>query len=426
MANIVIDNENPTAKEILDKIINAQALNDLTIDNYWVSGHPCAGIFSDGESVSDTFPKEGVILGSGLPNGAAGPDTTDSESYDFGEPGDSDLNALLANADSSTCNSETSERRRILVEGGIESFDACVFEIEFTIESTKQLAFTYSFGSEEYIEYVCSSYNDVFGLFVDGENIALLPNGTPVTINNVNQNTNTNFFKQNPNGSTGIEADGFTNTLTATKTVEAGSHALKFAVGDVSDHVYDSWVFLGQNTFQVAEPPLLVDEALIQIKQGLQQAPQSSILSDAYFTASGGTDLPQIVLVKTFTYLTFKYSSNIDLISKFYDEDDVLVATVKLPATGDYDNQGCTDFCELTAFQTAISGSAKSFTIESEPTASGRKLQSVPTQLSFVIGEIEAVFNSVTTGDSGGKKNIGRKHDDVKKNYRYWLIPYLH
>jgi hypothetical protein len=62
------------------------------------------------------------------------------------------------------------------------------------------LKFRYAFGSEEYMEFANSSFNDVFGFFISGpnpsggsytnQNIALIPGtATPVTINNVNGGT---------------------------------------------------------------------------------------------------------------------------------------------------------------------------------------------------------------------------------------------
>ena len=76
--------------------------------------------------------------------------------------------------------------------------DAAVLEFDF-IPTGDSLSFNYSFGSDEYNEYVCGSVNDAFGFFLSGPgingaysnnaiNLAIIPetDGTPVTINSVN------------------------------------------------------------------------------------------------------------------------------------------------------------------------------------------------------------------------------------------------
>ena len=82
--------------------------------------------------------------------------------------------------------------------------------------NTPQVTFQYLFGPDEYYEYVDSAFNDAFAFFLNGENIALLPDGTDVAINSVNPNKNSELYFENdvsePSGMQyiEIEADGFT------------------------------------------------------------------------------------------------------------------------------------------------------------------------------------------------------------------------
>ena len=50
-------------------------------------------------------------------------------------------------------------------------YDGAVLEFDF-IPTSDTLKFRYVFASEEYPEYVCSNFNDVFGFFISGPNPA--------------------------------------------------------------------------------------------------------------------------------------------------------------------------------------------------------------------------------------------------------------
>lgn len=134
------------------------------------------------------------------------------------------------------------------------TFDAAV--IQFDLVSTDpDLNFVYVFGSEEYPEYVGSSFNDVFGFFVSGpgisgtQNIALIPGTTtPVAINNINSSTNPSFYIDNEADTIANEIayDGFTVPLTATVNVVPGeTYHVRLSIADVGDSIFDSGVFIG-------------------------------------------------------------------------------------------------------------------------------------------------------------------------------------
>jgi hypothetical protein len=96
-----------------------------------------------------------------------------------GTPGDVDLDAILATYPTPT-----------------SSEDACVLEFDIQVNGDS-LNFNYVFGSEEYPNYTCSQFTDIFAFLISGpnplggnyakQNIALIP-GTnlPVSINTVN------------------------------------------------------------------------------------------------------------------------------------------------------------------------------------------------------------------------------------------------
>jgi hypothetical protein len=134
--------------------------------------------------------------------------------------------------------------------------------LAFTLDSDS-LFFNYVFGSEEYNEYVGSSYNDFFQLLLNGPgftnvNLAQVPGGGgPVTINNVNNGSNSAFYNDNSGGAYPFELDGFTDVLTASATglTPGANYTLSFIIGDAGDTNYDSAVFVQGGTIGTIQTP---------------------------------------------------------------------------------------------------------------------------------------------------------------------------
>ncbi|MEA3443224.1 MAG: choice-of-anchor L domain-containing protein [Bacteroidota bacterium] len=190
----------------------------------------------------------GVVMTSGLATNAAGPNNSSSVSYNSSGPSDPNLNALIPQSTN----------------------DACVLEFDF-IPADNVMAFHYMFGSDEYLEWVNSSFNDVFAFFLTGPNpntaapaysnlnIALVPGTpTPVSINNVNNVANSAYYYNNGTGSTpsneACQYDGYTVPLWAHKAViPCETYHIKLAVADAGDSALDSGVFLEEGSFLSGE-----------------------------------------------------------------------------------------------------------------------------------------------------------------------------
>ena len=125
--------------------------------------------------------------------------------------------------------------------------------LKFDFTSTSgNVFFNYVFASEEYNEYVGSSYNDLFEMKLNGVNIALLPNGGGVvSINNVNNGKNAAFYRDNKAGGAGINTqyDGLTTVLNAKATGLVGVNTFEFLIKDLGDSSLDSGVFIEGGTF---------------------------------------------------------------------------------------------------------------------------------------------------------------------------------
>ncbi len=154
---------------------------------------------------------------------------------------------------------------------GGTTYNAATLEFDF-VPYSDTVRFRYVFGSEEYPEYAppnSSTFNDVFGFYISGpgfptpENIAKLPSGAIVSINNVNAITNAAFFNGNGDGTTApqnssdfyIQYDGFTDVLEAVARVQCGqTYHLVLAIADVEDPIYDSGIFLEANSLSSKTP----------------------------------------------------------------------------------------------------------------------------------------------------------------------------
>jgi gliding motility-associated-like protein len=155
--------------------------------------------------------------------------------------------------------------------------NVAVYTITF-IPNSDTLRFRYSFASEEYPEYACTSFNDVFGFFIQGPgypvftNIAKVP-GTnlPVSINNVHPSNpaappcpplNVQYYNDNLGSTNQPVYDGFTDVFTALAVVTpCQSYTIKLAIADVADGAFDSGVFLEAKSFGTGS--LLVNAATV-------------------------------------------------------------------------------------------------------------------------------------------------------------------
>jgi gliding motility-associated-like protein len=224
----------------------------------------------------------------------------------------------------------------LTVLAGVNTYDRCILEFDFTANGDS-IFFQYVFGSEEYPQFNCSNYNDVFGFFISGpgyaipKNIALVP-GTniPVAINSVNSGviypggalpncTNmgpgspfVNLYTNNAGG-TSVTYEGFTHLFTAQAAIQpCSTYHLKLAIADGFDHILDSGVFLKAGSLKSNNVKLSVktdslqggvpyvfegcDTAILKIHRQIFQAVVNIDTVQLLIsgTATNGTDYPII------------------------------------------------------------------------------------------------------------------------------------
>ncbi len=239
-------------------LVNALVGPGVTVTNIHYSGaNNAAGTFSGGTGIIGFA--NGIILSSGCVSNVVAVDglnNSSSTTCDNNEPGDPDLDLLIP---------------------GYTTFDRSVLEFDFQCDNIQVISFQYVFSSEEYNEYANTAFNDVFGFFVNGVNVALLPdNVTPVSINNVNCGNpvwdptphNCGYFINNscqgPPGFPDVpfpctmprltEMDGMTVVLNVFVSVNPGVNHIKLAVADAGDPVLDSNVFIRTQSFTCTPP----------------------------------------------------------------------------------------------------------------------------------------------------------------------------
>ncbi len=166
-----------------------------------------------------------------------------------------------------------------LLSPSAQKHDATAIEFDF-IPFYDTIRIKYVFGSEEYPEYACSSYNDIFAFFLSSvnptpgnynyQNIAKVPETNyAVSINCVNNGPGapggealcippgssapySKYYVDNENNTKSkIVFDGFTVILTAYAVViPCQTYHMKIAIQEVGDNgFYDSGVFLKAGSF---------------------------------------------------------------------------------------------------------------------------------------------------------------------------------
>ncbi len=241
--DVLVTQDLSTGLTLQDVIAALVGTSSINISNISFNGSDSAlGTFSGGTGIIGF--EQGIILSSGLVQNVIGPNTADGDGHAHGLPGDADLDSLIP---------------------GFETEDACILEFDFECAAVNQIGFEYVFASEEYNEYVNNDFNDVFGFFVNGKNVALLPDGqTVVSINNVNGGnplgdsaSNPQYFINNdecqfstvPSCPLNTEMDGLTVVLVARAKIQPGVNHIKLAIADAGDGILDSDVFIKGQSF---------------------------------------------------------------------------------------------------------------------------------------------------------------------------------
>ena len=165
--------------------------------------------------------------------------------------------------------------------------------LEFDFVATGDtISFNYVFGSDEYLTFVNTTYNDIFAFLLAGPGIvgpydspaafpmeqSTLPEfrdadpPLPITISSVNNVSYEEYYTNNPSN-TDIGLNGFTSTFTASAGVICGeTYHIKLAIADGTDTALESVVVLESGSFASNNPAAISSEAEVQTEIDLPDA----------------------------------------------------------------------------------------------------------------------------------------------------------
>lgn len=235
------------------KILNEKYEGDESAIGWFINGSTSIGL--DEGIVLATGNVESLVCGPNNVGGMGVVLTGDAAT------GDADLAALIE---------------------GISLNDVAILEFDF-IPANNFVEFEYVFASEEYPEWVCSEFNDLFGFFISGpgingsfENGAIniaqvysprLDSNIIVSINTINNGyaggsnigcevgpnglVGDTIYYVNNIGGDSTQFDGFTKVLRASygQLQPCKTYHIKLVIADASDSSFDSAVFLKANSF---------------------------------------------------------------------------------------------------------------------------------------------------------------------------------
>ncbi len=175
--------------------------------------------------------------------------------------------------------------------------DAAILEFDF-VPVSNLVSFNFVFASDEYLTYVNTVFNDVFGFFVSGPGItgpyaspAGFPNGstnlalvpgttTPITISTIHPGLNSQYYVNNTGTTQAM--NGFTTPIPVTFAVICGeTYHFKFAVADCQDNYLSTAVFMQDASF--VSPPV---DLTLETANGTDTIPEACVDANVLFIRS--------------------------------------------------------------------------------------------------------------------------------------------
>ncbi|PWE32677.1 2,3,4,5-tetrahydropyridine-2,6-carboxylate N-succinyltransferase [Maritimibacter sp. 55A14] len=196
-----------------------------------------SAIYSGGDALAPgTTPSdEGVILSTGFArsftNSFGDANQSGSTSTNtFGVNDDAQFNALA----------------------GTRTLDAAILEVDF-IPDSDTLTMQFVFSSEEFPEFTTSQFQDMVGVWVNGQPVQLAVGDGDIDPSNLSALGNANLLTDNTPSVANTEMDAFTVTMTLKMDVVPGvQNSIRIGIADVTDSNYDSNLLIAGDSVQTA------------------------------------------------------------------------------------------------------------------------------------------------------------------------------
>ena len=221
-----------------------------------LSGQSGGGVFSTGTytNASGTYGiGDGIVLSSGAAGDYGdGPNTFPNNSTNFGTSATPAQENLLDQ----------------ITGGALDHNDVTELTLEFDmLVGFDTIFFNVTWGSEEYAEYIGTSFIDAFGLFVNGVNIASV-NGAPVNVDHPDMGAlRRHRARRHPRWRhRSLRSSWSTRSQSG---VSATGNTLTFIIADSGDNILDSTVYLSQLGGEPPEPTVPEPATLVLLAGGL-------------------------------------------------------------------------------------------------------------------------------------------------------------
>ncbi|MFT7058239.1 MAG: hypothetical protein ACJASV_000739 [Pseudorhodobacter sp.] len=208
-----------------------------------------SAIYTNGDRADGVTPSDsGVILSTG---------NVDDFTQNNGDPNRS--------TGTSTNTTGTDNDAAFNALAGSNTFDAVWIDVDF-IPTGDTMTMSFVFASEEYPEFINSQFNDVIGVWINGNLVPISIGNGLTSVNNLNVANQQNLVVDNTNDAFNTEMDGFTVTLSLTIPVNSGVlNSIRIGIADTADSSFDSSLLIAGNSVQTA---LIAHDDAITIAPG--------------------------------------------------------------------------------------------------------------------------------------------------------------
>lgn len=219
-----------------EDMANAIFGNGVSVESASYTGDvDSAGIFNvdNDDALGATPGRTGVILSTG-----------DAEDYTNSSGEANQSNFTSTNTRGQNNNSDFNAA------AGVRTYDASYLDVDF-IPDHDVMTMQFTFSSDEFPEFQNSIFQDLVGVWVNGQLVEMEVGNGDIDPGNVNNTTNENLYVDNTNDGFNTEMDGFTVTLSLTMVVKPGElNTIRLGIADVGDSSFDSNLLIAANSVQ--------------------------------------------------------------------------------------------------------------------------------------------------------------------------------